>query len=127
MEGARTHTVRSSWINKQHIVNIFFYSSEGEEGWENPFQPEGEVSQDADIILQLWKGGNLNQDLESAFNQVQAEKLRVPEPEVSIPAPEPAPEEPEEETKSPVVETRLVLVEKPKHKNLLKKKHCSLM
>ncbi|XP_023332361.1 uncharacterized protein LOC111704367 [Eurytemora carolleeae] len=102
-------------------------SSEGEEGWENPFQPEGEVSQDADIILQLWKGGNLNQDLESAFNQVQAEKLRVPEPEVSVPAPEPAPEEPEEETKSPVVETRLVLVEKPKHKSLLKKKHCSLM
>ena len=89
------------------------------------------MSQDADIILQLWKGGNLNQDLESAFNQVQAEKLRVPEPELQVPALEPVePEEkvePKEEPKSPVVETRLVLVEKPKPKNLLKKKHCSLM
>ena len=33
------------------------------EGWENPFQPEGEVSQDADYILRLWKGGNLTQVL----------------------------------------------------------------
>lgn len=28
-----------------------------EEEWDNPFQPEGEVSHDADLILQLWKGG----------------------------------------------------------------------
>jgi len=27
------------------------------EEWDNPFQPEGEVSHDADLILQLWKGG----------------------------------------------------------------------
>jgi len=32
------------------------------EEWDNPFQPEGEVSQDADLILQLWKGGKLNED-----------------------------------------------------------------
>jgi len=30
--------------------------------WDNPFQPEGEVSQDADLILQLWKGGKLNEE-----------------------------------------------------------------
>ena len=113
------------------ILIVLCSSVESEEGWENPFQPEGEVSQDADIILQLWKGGNLTQDLELAFNQVQAEKLRVPEPEpeVSVPAPEPAEEEPKDEQRSPekVVDTRIALVEKPKHKNLLKKKHCSLM
>ena len=26
---------------------------------DNPFQPEGEVCQDAELILQLWKGGRL--------------------------------------------------------------------
>jgi len=30
---------------------------EEEEEWDNPFQPDGEVSQDADLILQLWKDG----------------------------------------------------------------------
>merc|ERR1719339_251191 len=30
--------------------------------WDNPFQPEGEVSQDAEVIVQLWKGGRLCQD-----------------------------------------------------------------
>jgi len=33
-----------------------------EEEWDNPFQPEGEVSHDADLILQLWKGGKLGED-----------------------------------------------------------------
>merc|ERR1719483_1255505 len=28
-----------------------------EDEWDNPFQPDGEVSQDADLILQLWKDG----------------------------------------------------------------------
>jgi len=37
-------------------------SCEMPEEWDNPFQPEGEVSQDADLILQLWKGGKLNED-----------------------------------------------------------------
>jgi len=36
---------------------------EREQGeWDNPFQPEGEVSQDAEVIVQLWKGGRLCQD-----------------------------------------------------------------
>merc|ERR1719266_2224039 len=30
--------------------------------WDNPFQPEGDVSQDAEVIVQLWKGGRLCQD-----------------------------------------------------------------
>jgi len=30
------------------------------EEWDNPFQPEGEVSQDAELILQLWRGGRLD-------------------------------------------------------------------
>eukprot|EP00092_Neocalanus_flemingeri_P001503 GFUD01001604.1.p1 GENE.GFUD01001604.1~~GFUD01001604.1.p1 ORF type:complete len:546 (+),score=139.71 GFUD01001604.1:509-2146(+) len=37
-------------------------SSTPPEEWDNPFQPEGEVSQDADLILQLWKGGKLNEE-----------------------------------------------------------------
>ena len=44
---------------------------EDEEGWENPFQPEGEVSQDAELILRLWKGGNLKEDLDAAITQLQ--------------------------------------------------------
>ena len=47
------------------------------EGWENPFQPEGPVSQDADLILRLWKGGNLSEDLDSAINQLQVEEERA--------------------------------------------------
>ena len=34
---------------------------QAEEEWDNPFQPEGEVSQDADLIIQLWKGGRLTE------------------------------------------------------------------
>jgi len=33
-----------------------------EEEWDNPFQPEGEVSQDAEKIIQLWRGGKLAED-----------------------------------------------------------------
>ena len=29
------------------------------EGWDNPFQPEGEISRDADELLRLWKEGKL--------------------------------------------------------------------
>jgi len=33
------------------------------EGWDNPFRAEGEVSQDADIIIQLWRENRLKGDL----------------------------------------------------------------
>merc|ERR1711992_286304 len=48
------------------------------EEWDNPFQPEGEVSQDADLIIQLWKGGKLaeSEDLEQNLKSLvlEAEK-----------------------------------------------------
>lgn len=31
-----------------------------EQEWDNPFQPEGEISQDADLMLSLWRGGMLS-------------------------------------------------------------------
>ena len=43
--------------------------AEGE--WDNPFQPEGEVSQDAELIVQLWKGGKLRQETGSLADDLR--------------------------------------------------------
>ena len=71
------HDSRLYWETsiEQHS-NITLYFSENE-GWENPFQPEGAVSHDADLILRLWKGGNLSQDLDSAISQLQEQEAEA--------------------------------------------------
>ena len=40
-------------------LNCSFFISSSYEGWDNPFQPEGEISRDADELLRLWKEGKL--------------------------------------------------------------------
>ena len=105
-----------------------------EEGWENPFQPEGEVSHDADLILRLWKGGNLQQNLEAAITQLQEaeeeeakenslivqEEARVEEEEekkkeAELLNPSPPNNKPQPSLSSKA-ETRLVPIDKQKHK-----------
>ena len=46
----------------KYKLKYFFSSKMVEEEWDNPFQPEGEVSQDAEKIIQLWRGGKLVED-----------------------------------------------------------------
>ena len=128
-------------MNVLNLINMFYFS-ESEEGWENPFQPEGEVSQDAEMILRLWKGGNLDTDLETALAQLHKEKVEEMEEvvaEVEVPevpedqegnqstASKPETKEDTRPTSERInTDTRLVQNEKLKHKNLLKKL-CSLM
>ena len=45
---------------------------EEDEEWDNPFQPEGEVSEEADIILSLWKEGK-------QVNEENISRLKEPE------------------------------------------------
>jgi len=52
----------STFDTEMYQVKESYDSSSIPEEWDNPFQPEGEVSQDADLILQLWKGGKLNEE-----------------------------------------------------------------
>lgn len=44
-----------------------------EQEWDNPFQPEGEISQDADLMLSLWRGGLLSQCEAAPLAQTQAQ------------------------------------------------------
>jgi len=48
-----------------------------EEERDNPFQPEGEVSQDADLIIQLWKGGKIkeSEDLQENMKTLALDSL----------------------------------------------------
>ena len=48
-----------------------------DEEWDNPFQPEGEVSQDADLIIQLWKGGKIkeSEDLQENMKTLALDSL----------------------------------------------------
>jgi len=119
-----------------------------EEEWDNPFQPEGEVSQDAEKIIQLWRGGKLaeDEDLRENLNSLtpipdldkdksdvstdESDEKKIPNgvnghssaanPKISTP------------TKIPVINTSdmnyIVMVNNgtEKHKNKIKK-HCSLM
>ena len=49
---------------------------EEDEEWDNPFQPEGEVSEEADVILSLWKEGKLvnEENIKSIMQEKDAEK-----------------------------------------------------
>jgi len=122
--------------------------------WDNPFQPEGEVSQDAEVIVQLWKGGRLCQDslaADLASAQASAESSingSCPASPATSPNHSPASpppslnnlsnstpvggEVPSSSPPPPPVRanvpstTQLVLSEKQKHKNKLKK-HCNMM
>jgi len=125
--------------------------------WDNPFQPEGEVSQDAEVIVQLWKGGRLCQDslaadlasaaasAESSLNGSLAASPGVspassPNHSASPPphhlptsnSSNPLGGEPSSSPPPPPLRgnvpstTQLVLSEKQKHKNKLKK-HCNMM
>ena len=44
-----------------HILSYLLpdCSSPDYEGWDNPFREEGEVSQDAQTIIRLWREGKL--------------------------------------------------------------------
>ena len=54
-----------------------FSSKAAEEERDNPFQPEGEVSQDADLIIQLWKGGKIkeSEDLQENMKTLALDSL----------------------------------------------------
>merc|ERR1719341_44199 len=125
--------------------------------WDNPFQPEGEVSQDAEVIVQLWKGGRLCQDslaadlasaaasAESSLNGSLAASPGVSPASSPNHSASPPPHhlptsnnsnplggEPSSSPPPPPLRgnvpstTQLVLSEKQKHKNKLKK-HCNMM
>ena len=48
-----------------------------DEEWDNPFQPEGEVSEEANIILSLWKEGK-------QVNEENIRRLKEPEKYESV-------------------------------------------
>ena len=112
---------------------------------DNPFQPEGEVSQDADLIIQLWKGGkltepeDLNENLrslaldsiassetdESDHNQSSEDHLKTNGFSANL-------NNSPNQTKLPVINASemnyIVMMNNgaEKHKNKIKK-HCNLM
>ena len=123
-----------------------------DEEWDNPFQPEGEVSQDADLIIQLWKGGKLTESedlqenmktlaLDSLDSSTKDDSLQSDSDELSV-------DESENKTVTNCVSGRNNKVTSPakipvinsgdmnyivmmnngtqKHKNKIKK-HCNLM
>ena len=120
-----------------------------DEEWDNPFQPEGEVSQDADLIIQLWKGGKLTESedlqenmktlaLDSLDSSTKDDSLQSDSDELSV-------DESENKTvtngcnnkvtspaKIPVINSGdmnyIVMMNNgtQKHKNKIKK-HCNLM
>ena len=127
------------WMTK----TLNYFSRKTIEEWDNPFQPEGEVSQDADLIIQLWKGGKLaeSEDLEQNLKSLVLETEKESDAEDT-----------EDESnaevdgnskqangvngfkslspsKKPVINSvgYLVMINGPeKHKNKIKK-HCNLM
>ena len=124
-----------------------------EEEWDNPFQPEGEVSQDAEKIIQLWRGGKLteDEDLQENLNSLTPDLAKDESFQSDI-SNEVSDESDEKKipngvnghstaganpkistpTKIPVINTSdmnyIVMVNNgtEKHKNKIKK-HCSLM
>ena len=138
---------------EQNLKNLFFSSKIVEEEWDNPFQPEGEVSQDAEKIIQLWRGGKLTEDedlqenlnsltpdlaKDESFQSDISNEVSDESDEKKIPngvnghstaAANPKISTP---TKIPVINTSdmnyIVMVNNgtEKHKNKIKK-HCSLM
>ena len=117
-----------------------------EEEWDNPFQPEGEVSQDADLIIQLWKGGKLaeTEDLQENLKSLvlETEKESDLDDDTDTESNENVDDNPKHvngvngfkptsPTKKPVINSSdvgyLVMINGPeKHKNKIKK-HCNLM
>ena len=116
-----------------------------EEEWDNPFQPEGEVSQDADLIIQLWKGGKLaeSEDLEQNLKSLVLETEKESDTEDTEDESNAEDDENSKQangvngfkslspSKKPVINSSdvgyLVMINGPeKHKNKIKK-HCNLM
>ena len=117
-----------------------------EEEWDNPFQPEGEVSQDADLIIQLWKGGKLaeTEDLQENLKSLvlETQKESDLDDDTDTESNENVDDNPKHvngvngfkpasPTKKPVINSSdvgyLVMINGPeKHKNKIKK-HCNLM
>jgi len=124
---------------------LSYKSSKTMEERDNPFQPEGEVSQDADLIIQLWKGGkltepeDLNENLrslaldsiassetdESDHNQSSEDHLKTNGFSANL-------NNSPNQTKLPVINASemnyIVMMNNgaEKHKNKIKK-HCNLM
>merc|ERR1711936_876189 len=123
-----------------------YKSSKTIEEWDNPFQPEGEVSQDADLIIQLWKGGKLaeTEDLQENLKSLvlETEKESDLDDDTDTESNENVDDDPKHvngvngfkpasPTKKPVINSSdvgyLVMINGPeKHKNKIKK-HCNLM
>ena len=123
-----------------------YFSSKTSEEWDNPFQPEGEVSQDADLIIQLWKGGKLAdpEDLQENLKSLvlETEKESDTDGDTDSESNENVDDDsnhvssvngfkPSSPSKKPVISSSdvgfLVMINGPeKHKNKIKK-HCNLM
>ena len=50
------------------FLHILFFRPEYE-GWDNPFRAEGEISHDAELMLALWRQGNLSGNLKELLTQ----------------------------------------------------------
>ena len=125
-----------------------YFSRKTVEEWDNPFQPEGEVSQDADLIIQLWKGGKLaeSEDLEQNLKSLVLETEKESDTEDTEDTEDESSAEVDHNpsqangvngfksvspSKKPVINSSdvgyLVMINGPeKHKNKIKK-HCNLM
>ena len=126
----------------------YYFSRKTIEEWDNPFQPDGEVSQDADLIIQLWKGGKLaeSDDLEENLKSLVLEAAKESDTEDTEDTEDENNAETEENSKQangvngfkslspskkPVINSSdvgyLCMINGPeKHKNKIKK-HCNLM
>ena len=123
-------------------IIIIFSSKAVDEEWDNPFQPEGEVSHDADLIIQLWKGRKLSDNCEDLHENMKTLALDTTEDsEESDDTPSDTTDSQKcngsngthETTPAPVINNSdsinyIVIMnnEAEKHKNKIKK-HCNLM
>jgi len=129
---AETHA-RNVTFDEDSLLS-YRSSSKATEEWDNPFQPEGEVSQDAELMLEQWKGGKLATGLGLDTAEHSAEELTDSTSEESEEA-DPGTavtSSPDTGTRRPVINTAdmnyIVIMnsDKEKHKNKIKK-HCNLM
>ena len=122
------------------LISEYSRMRQAEEEWDNPFQPEGEVSQDADLIIQLWKGGRLaeTEDLHENLKTLALESSEtdskddsLESSEGNIVAPVNGHSKVSTPTKIPVISSSdmnyiVMMKETDKHRNKIKK-HCNLM
>lgn len=47
-------SVKNRWVTM--VISILFYSTDS--GWDNPFRPDGDLSREADEIVNMIKGEN---------------------------------------------------------------------